>query len=108
MPTTHSMPHETHKSNSMRSRRSIDVIHYALDERGKPTICVDNSEVHDNNDNIVEEHFMVDVDGNIIGKYLFIVLWNICGEYLYRIFGRNISKEYLWQIFVCNYYYQYF
>ena len=74
----------------------------------KPTIRVDNSEVHDNNDNIVKEHFMVDVDGNIIGKYLFIVIWNICGEYLYRIFGRNISKEYLWGIFVCNYHYQYF
>ena len=74
----------------------------------KPTIRVDNSEVHDNSDNIVEEHFMVDVYGNIIGKYLFIILWNICGEYLYRIFGRNISKEYLWRIFVCNYHYQYF
>ena len=73
----------------------------------KPTIRVDNSEVHDNNDNIVKEHFMVDVDGKIIGKYLFIILWNICGEYLYRIFRRNISKEYLWQIFVCNYHCQY-
>ena len=68
----------------------------------KPTIRVDKSEVHDNNDNIVEEHFMVDVDGNIIGKYLFIVLWNICGKYLWQIFGRNISKEYLYAIIITN------
>ena len=68
----------------------------------KPTIHADKSEVHDNNDNIVEEHFMVDVDGNIIGKYLFMVLWNICGEYLWGIFERNISKEYLYGIIITN------
>ena len=68
----------------------------------KPTIRADKSEVHDNNDNIVEEHFMVDVDGNIISKYLFMVLWNICGKYLWGIFERNISKEYLYGIIVTN------
>ena len=70
-------------------------------------IPVDQSEVHDNNDNIVEEHFMVDAHGNVIGKYLFIVIWNICAKYLYRIFLTNISKEYLWRIFLCNYDWQY-
>ena len=68
----------------------------------KPTFRADKSEAHDNNDNIVEEHFMVDVDGNIIGKYLFMVLWNICGEYLWGIFERNISKEYLYGIIITN------
>ena len=64
----------------------------------KPTIRVDKSEVHDNNDNIVKEHFMVDVDGNIIGKYLFIILWNICGKYL----EGNFSTEYLYGIIITN------
>ena len=37
------MPHEMHESNSMRGRRSIDVIHYALDERGKPVKISENN-----------------------------------------------------------------
>ena len=43
VPTTQLTPHETRESNSMRSRRSIDVIHYALDDRGKPLKLSDNS-----------------------------------------------------------------
>ena len=43
--TTQLTPHETHESNSMQSRRSIDVIHYALDDQGKPLKLPDNSSV---------------------------------------------------------------
>ena len=46
---------------------------------------------------------MVDVDGNIIGKYLFIILWNICGEYLEGIFLKNICMELSLPIFLINY-----
>ena len=45
MPTTRLTPHETWESNSMRSRRSIDVIHYALDDRGNPLKLFDNHPV---------------------------------------------------------------
>ena len=45
VPTTRLTPHETRESNSMRSRRSIDVIHYALDDRGKPLKLSDKSSV---------------------------------------------------------------
>ena len=30
------MPHETREANTMRTRRNIPVLHYALDSRGKP------------------------------------------------------------------------
>ena len=45
MPTTRLTPNETQESNSMRSRRSIDVIHYALDDRGNPLKLFDNHPV---------------------------------------------------------------
>ena len=43
--TTQLTPHETRESNSMQSRRSIDVIHYALDDWGRPLKISDNSSV---------------------------------------------------------------
>ena len=46
---------------------------------------------------------MVDFYGNIIGKYLFIILWNICGKYLYRIFLKNICMQLSLPIFLINY-----
>ena len=58
----------------------------------KPTIHVEN------NDNIVEEHFMVDADGNIIGNYIFMVILNISGKYFCRIFVPNISGEYFYAV----------
>ena len=45
VPTTQLTPHETQESNSMRSRRSIDVIHYALDDRGNPLKLFDKHPV---------------------------------------------------------------
>ena len=46
----------------------------------KPTIHVERSEVEENNDNIVEEHFTVDADGNIIGNYRFMLILNISAK----------------------------
>ena len=31
-----SSPHETRESNAMRTRRNIPVIHFILDDKGKP------------------------------------------------------------------------
>ena len=45
VPTTQSTPHETRESNSMQTRRSIDVIHYALDDWGKPLKLCDKGSV---------------------------------------------------------------
>ena len=64
----------------------------------KPTIHVERSEVEQNNDNIGEEHFTVDADGNIIGNYRFMVILNISGEYFCRIFMPNIFLKYLYAV----------
>ena len=66
----------------------------------KASIHVERSEVEDNNDNIVEEHFTVDADGNIIGNYIFMIILNICAEYFSRIFSQNICGEYLSAMFI--------
>ena len=69
----------------------------------KPTVHVERSEVEQNNDNIVEEHFTVDADGNIIGNYRFMLILNISGEYFSRIFVPYISAKYFSEIFICSY-----
>ena len=69
----------------------------------KPTKHVERSEVEENNDNIVEEHFTVDADGNIIGNYRFMLILNISAEYFCRIFVAYISAKYFSEIFICSY-----
>ena len=60
----------------------------------KASIPVHSSEVADNNENIVEQQFTVDSQGNLIGNYIFMVILNISPEYYCGIFSMNISAEY--------------
>ena len=60
----------------------------------KASIPVPNSEVADNNENIVEEQFTVDSQGNLIGNYIFMLILNISPEYYSGIFAMNICAEY--------------
>ena len=60
----------------------------------KVSIPVQSSEVADNNENIVEEQFTVDSQGNLIGNYIFMLILNISPEYYSGIFAMNISAEY--------------
>ena len=69
----------------------------------KPSVLVESSQVEQNNDNIVEEHFTVDADGNIIGNYRFMLILNISGEYFCRIFVPYISAKYFSEILICSY-----